>query len=71
MTDPLAAIGATTPGRQVLLLTCLFTGVVLLLTFLVPSIGTVLSARLIVLAAVAFMGSGLTYLSLLPVEQAA
>jgi len=73
MTDPLTAIGATTASRQVLLLTCLLAGVVLLLAFLVPALGTALSARLIVLTAIAFIGSGLSYLSLLPIaaEQAA
>ena len=68
MNDPLTAIGATTASKQVLLLTCLIAGVVLLLAFLIPALGTALSARLMILIVIAFIGSGLIYLSLLPTE---
>ncbi|WP_324760004.1 hypothetical protein [Haloarcula montana] len=66
MADAVTAIGATTPGRQALLLCCLVSGLSLLSALLFPPVGAAMPGRLIVLVAVAFLVSGLSYFALLP-----
>lgn len=70
MADVVTAIGATTLGRQALLLCGLISGLSLLSALLFPAVGAVLPGRVIVLIAVAFLGSGLSYFALLPAPDA-
>jgi len=69
MTGILERIGATSSGTQLLLILFLLSGQLLLLSVAIPEIGEALTATLLILTAVLFVGSGLIYLALLPFEE--
>lgn len=69
MANILEQIGATSTGMQLLLILFLLSGQLLLLSFLVPDIGDTVTATVLIFSAMAFLGSGLVYLALLPFEE--
>jgi hypothetical protein len=68
MAGLLEQIGATSTGKQLLIVVWLLTGQLLLVAFAVPEVGQALTATVLIFVAMAFAGSGLVYLSLLPFE---
>jgi len=69
MTGIIERVGATDTPKQLTLMLFLLSGQLLLITFLFPEqAGSILSARSLIFAAMLFIGSGLIYLALLPLE---
>lgn len=68
MAGILERIGATTTGMQLLLLAFLLSGQLLALAFGIPEISEALTATTLIFAAMTFVGTGLVYLALLPLE---